>query len=101
MKKILTVIGMLLVFPSLAWAGPIREGKWDAALDVAGRINTDDGISSGVYVGGELVYGMNSWFGLGLSSGWADSSFDFNSVANGRQQGGMRANPVRALISTL
>ena len=89
MKKALPLFAFLIFLPVLSHAGSDRVGIIDAGLMVSYDVFSDGGINNNAYLGGSVSYGINSWFAIGVSAGWHDSSFDVpDSAAGSTAKGG-------------
>jgi opacity protein-like surface antigen len=51
-----------------------RTYRWDAGLNLSGAVAGDEGIDDGVFIGGNVSYGFQPWFALGLEAGYQDTS---------------------------
>ncbi len=65
---LLTSFG-LLAPSAFAFSAPDRVGKADIGFDLSGAISSDSDINSTFYVGGNMSYGINEWFAVGVSLG--------------------------------
>lgn len=88
MKKALSVFAFFLFLPLCAHAGSDRVGVMDAGLVIYGDFLLDDNAGNNAYYGGNVSYGINNWFAVGISAGWSDSSFDVDTPAGGTSTGG-------------
>ena len=88
MKKVLSLFAVLVCLPLAAHAGSDRVGVWDAGVTIQGDFLSDDNAGDNVYYGGNFSYGINSWFAVGMSAGWSDSTFDVASPSGNFAKGG-------------
>ncbi len=88
MKKIFFLLAVVSFFPIAAQASSDRVGQWDAGVNVAGNLITDQQGDGAVYVGGNFSYGINEWLALGMSIGWSDSRFEVTNSAGSNGKGG-------------
>ncbi len=76
-KCALLVLSMLLSCLN-AYAGKDWVHRFEAALNVADKIPSHATMGTAAYWGGDLAYGLNKNFGVGISGGFADSRFEVN-----------------------
>ncbi len=88
MKKIIFLLAVISLVPMNVYASADRVGQWDAGVNIAGNLISDDQGDGAVYLGGNFSYGVKEWMALGMSVGWSDSRFEVTNSAGSNGKGG-------------
>lgn len=78
------LIGLMSVLFSLtASASPDRTGTVDLGFNVSGFLPDEGDYEAGLYYGGTLAYGINSWLAIGVEGGFSELDTDVNAASLG------------------
>jgi len=83
MRKLICGLVVLTFVWGSAFAAPERVKQYDAGINLSGLFPHDDDFDSAFSFGGNVTYGYNESFAIGLDISWAEADVDLASTSGG------------------